>query len=74
MHAPLDQVLLELSMLKQGEEAMQLITQCIDKLERSLEIFPDNHNGAKPCSMALSPMRHSIPPSTDFSLPSRRVT
>lgn len=25
---------------------MQLIMQCIDKLERSLDIFADNHNGA----------------------------
>lgn len=48
------EVLLELSMLKQGDEAMQLIMQCIDKLERSLDIFADNHNALVVLASALN--------------------
>jgi len=48
------EVLLELSMLKQGDEAMQLIMQCIEKLERSLQIFPDNHNALVVLASALN--------------------
>lgn len=48
------EVLLELSMMKQGDEAMQLIMQCIDKLERSLNIFPDNHNALVVLASALN--------------------
>lgn len=35
------QVLLELSMMKQGDEATAIITQCIEKLEKYCILHPE---------------------------------
>mmetsp|Transcript_47602 Transcript_47602/g.113340 ORF Transcript_47602/g.113340 Transcript_47602/m.113340 type:complete len:202 (-) Transcript_47602:324-929(-) len=48
------EVLLELSMMKQGDEATAIITQCIEKLEKSLAIYPDNHNALVVLASALN--------------------
>eukprot|EP00918_Siedleckia_nematoides_P041997 GHVU01091512.1.p1 GENE.GHVU01091512.1~~GHVU01091512.1.p1 ORF type:complete len:106 (+),score=15.30 GHVU01091512.1:35-319(+) len=36
------ELLLELAMLKQGDEATEILTRSISNLRRSLELFPDN--------------------------------
>ena len=42
VYAKWGELLLELSMFKNGDEATQILSQCINKLEKSLSIFPDN--------------------------------
>uniref|UniRef100_A0A7S0QCR6 Mitochondrial import receptor subunit TOM20 n=1 Tax=Cryptomonas curvata TaxID=233186 RepID=A0A7S0QCR6_9CRYP len=50
--------LLELSMLKQGpgdsQEAKQLLLLSVEKLRKSLEIYPDNHNAMVVLASALN--------------------
>eukprot|EP00287_Rhodomonas_sp_CCMP768_P016134 CAMPEP_0196760334 /NCGR_PEP_ID=MMETSP1091-20130531/105165_1 /TAXON_ID=302021 /ORGANISM="Rhodomonas sp., Strain CCMP768" /LENGTH=294 /DNA_ID=CAMNT_0042109217 /DNA_START=23 /DNA_END=905 /DNA_ORIENTATION=+ len=53
-YAKWGEVLLELSMMKTGQEAVETITQSIAKLEKSLEIYPDNANALVVHASALN--------------------
>lgn len=48
------ELLLELAMLKQGEEATALLLQSIAKLERSLELYADNSHALVVLASALN--------------------